>query len=218
VYVDDNGLETDPQLDRYLAARAAYLGPLFPALGNHECATATTSNCGPGSTSGTPRSYTTYLRRMVEPLGVSTPYYLVRVTPRTGDWTAKIVVVAANAWSSAQATWLEAALAEPTTYTFVTRHTPDREDRAPGGPPSKEIIDRYPRTMLLVGHSHSYDRLAQRELLVGNGGAPATGSAPYGYVIARRRDDGAIEFSAHRWDNRQRFDQFAVWADGSSAP
>ena len=72
--------------------------------------------------------------------------------------------------------------------------------------------------MLLVGHSHSYERLAQRELLVGNGGAPATGSAPYGYVIARRRDDGAIEFSAYRWDNRQRFDQFAVWADGSSAP
>jgi hypothetical protein len=70
VYVSSSGVQTNPQLDIYLGARAAYAGPVFPALGNHECATATASNCGRGALDGTPLSYQTYLRRMVEPLGV----------------------------------------------------------------------------------------------------------------------------------------------------
>jgi hypothetical protein len=218
VYVSSRGGQMNAQLDLYLGARAAYAGPVFAALGNHECATATASNCGPGAPDGVPVSYATFLKRMVEPLGVSTPYYTVRVDPPGGAWSAKIVVIAANAWSEDEGRWLDAAMAEPTTYTFVVRHTPDRETVAPGGPPSRQIVGRHPFTMQLVGHSHSYGRLSQKELLVGNGGAPATGSVPYGYVLAVRRDDGAIEFSAYRWDDNGRFDRFAVWPDGSAAP
>ncbi len=218
VYVSSSGAETNPQLDLYLGARAAFAGPVFAALGNHECATATASNCGPGTPDGEPVSYRTFLRRMVEPLGVSTPYFVVRVDPPRGDWSAKVVVMAANAWSEDQARWLDAAMAEPSTYTFVVRHEPDSATTAPGVSPSKQIVGRHPFTMQLVGHSHSYGRLSQKELLVGNGGAPATGSVPYGYVVARRRADGAVEFSAYRWDTGVLFDRFAVWADGSAAP
>jgi len=47
------------------------------------------------------------------------PVLLDHVDATDGSWTSKTVFVAANAWSDAQATWLDAELAKPTTYTFL---------------------------------------------------------------------------------------------------
>jgi hypothetical protein len=129
------------------------------------------------------------------------------------------VFIAANAWSATQASWLDAELAKPTTYTFVVRHESKTANTAPGVTPSQAIIEKHPYTMLLVGHTHTYSHLASsKELIVGNGGAPLTGGVNYGYVIARQRADGAMVFREHDYTTNQINDTFAVKPDGTPTP
>src|SRR5262249_4873058 len=133
VFASPYGNEAIPQFDLYLAARAQYTGIIFPALGNHECTGATASNCGIGNASGMTKNYSAFLAKMLAPLGKSQPYYEVDVDAKDGSWTSKLVFVAANAWDSAQETWLRSAMARPTTYTFVVRHEPAATSGAPPG-------------------------------------------------------------------------------------
>jgi hypothetical protein len=84
-----------------------------------------------------------------------------------------------------------------TTYTFVLRHEPtESSGNAPGVSPSDSIIGQYPYTMLITGHSHTWDKFGEntpKEVLVGNGGAPLTNSSKdYGYAVMAQRSDGAI--------------------------
>lgn len=207
--------EQTPQLDLYLSARAAYRGIVYPALGNHECDGYTKSNCGPGGINGQPANYTTYLQRMVEPIGEHRPYFIERFAATDGSWTAKFVFIAANAWSSDQAAWLEQVLSEPTTYTFAVRHEPHYSDTAPGVTPSAAILARHPMTLLIVGHTHSYQHIpGYRELIVGNGGAPLTSATNYGYVIVARGADGVLGVTAYDYASRATMDQFAITAAG----
>jgi hypothetical protein len=174
--------EQDAQLDLYLAARAAYHGMVYPALGNHECTGYTNSNCGPGGVSGAPPNYISFLTRMIQPIGERRPYYIERFAASDGSWTAKFVFVAGNAWSNDQGTWLERALLEPTTYTFVVRHEPHDATTAPGVTPSDAILAKHPLTLLITGHSHTYRfNPADHEIIVGNGGAPLSSGSNYGY-------------------------------------
>jgi hypothetical protein len=209
------GHEQAPQLDLYLAARAAYRGIVYPALGNHECDGYTKSNCGPGGVNGLPANYTAYLQRMVEPLGEHRPYFVERFAATDGSWTAKFVFVAANAWSSDQAGWLERALSEPTTYTFVVRHEPHDADTAPGTTPSGDIMTRHPLTILITGHTHTYRNIpAYREIIVGNGGAPLTSGVNYGYVIIARGADGLLTVTSYDYASHAIVDQFAITPAG----
>ena len=213
------GSQAAPQLDLYLAAAAAYTGLRLPALGNHECTGATTSNCGMNGKDGLTKNYTSYLTKMLEPLGVDHSWYAFHVSAEDGSWTAKFVFVAANAWDNEQAVWLDAEMAKPTTYTFVVRHEPVAANTAPGVKPSEAILSKHPVTLRLVGHTHTYVyKPDTREVVVGNGGAPLSGSSHYGYVLVKRRPDAAIEFSAIDYSTGQVFSSFAVQADGSPAP
>ena len=217
VFAKPYGSQAAPQLDLYLAARQAFSGVVFPALGNHECTGATASNCGPGSANGMTTNYTMFLAKMLAPIGVSIPYYTVNIGSTSSTWTAKMVFVAANAWSAAQATWLEAELSKPTTYTFVVRHESKTATTAPGVTPSQDIIAQHPYTMLFVGHTHTYSH-SGKQLIVGNGGAPLTGGVNYGYVIARQRADGAMVFQERDYVTGHVNDVFAVKPDGTSTP
>jgi hypothetical protein len=211
--------QSNPQFDLYLAARAHYSGILYPALGNHECTSGTASNCGPGAANGMPDNYRAFLNKMLGPLGLTTPYYTVRIEARDRSWSAKFVVVADNAWSDEQASWLEGELAKPSTYTFVVRHEGNNATTAPGVTPSREIMSRHPLTLLLAGHTHTFYYFPQeKEVIVGIGGAPVSGSVNYGYVIGERRPDGIVEFAAHDYATREVFFRFAVQADGTAAP
>src|SRR5262249_48995725 len=84
---------------------ANYSGRMIPTMGNHEgCGTdaATTGNC----TSWTSGLVHDFLVDIVQPTTgqSSSPFYSVVVY---GPWgTAKFVFVAANAWTSAQSTWV----------------------------------------------------------------------------------------------------------------
>jgi calcineurin-like phosphoesterase family protein len=185
--------QAGPQLDIYLQARARFTGPLFPALGNHECTGATASNCGVGAANGVTSNYAAFVAKMLAPIGARGPYFVVETAAPDRSWTAKLVFVAANAWSAAQSAWLDAVLARPTTYTFVVRHEPASATTAPGVAPSEAILARHPYTLAIVGHSHTYAHSANtpREVLVGNGGAPLT-SKGYGFAVFAQRSDGAI--------------------------
>lgn len=215
------GFQAAQQLDLYLAARNQYSGVVFPALGNHECTGATASNCGAGNSDGVTNNYAAFLSKLLAPIAQTTPYYVIHITAIDKSWTAKFVFVAANAWSTAQATWLEAALSETTTYTFVVRHESHSANTAPGVTPSEQIIAKHPYTLALVGHTHTYAHYSGREVIIGNGGAPlATTGKNYGYALIGQRSDGAIQvdmidYMTGKYDARFRF---AVKADGSVAP
>jgi hypothetical protein len=208
---------TSPQLDMYLQARANFSNPEYPTMGNHECTGATKSNCGPGTTNGLTTIYNTYVAKMLTPLGIHNPYYSLLVTPPNNAWSAKVVFVAANAWTSAQATWLDSILSQPSTYTFIVRHESSQATTGPGVTPSAQIIAAHAYTMLIVGHDHTYKRMSQKEVMVGNGGAPLTTGSVYGYGVVARRSDGSIQFTFYNYKTHAVLDSFAVNADGSAA-
>ncbi|HVY46270.1 MAG TPA: metallophosphoesterase [Minicystis sp.] len=214
------GSEAATQIDLYLQARAHYANVVFPAMGNHECTGATDSNCGQGNSDGITNNYTTFLQKLLAPINQTKPYYEIDVASTSGAWTAKFVFVAANAWDSAQSSWLGGALSHATTYTFVVRHEGTTATTAPGVQPSGAIIAQHPLTMLIAGHTHTFDHYASdHELIVGNGGAPLSGGVNYGYVIARQRpSDGAIVFQEYDYSTNAVQTTISVNPDGSPAP
>jgi hypothetical protein len=146
IFARANGNEANPQLDLYLHAQAAFSNPSFHAMGNHECTGATTSNCGTGNTNGLTKNYSAFLAKFLQPMGIVKPYYSVNMQGTNGAWTAKLVVIAANAWDSAQSAWLDQVLSHPTTYTFVVRHEPAAATTAPGATrrrrPTSHVVAR----------------------------------------------------------------------------
>ncbi len=217
MFARTTGSQATPQMDLYLNARAQFTSPVYYALGNHECTGATNSNCGPGTKNANPKNFTVFMNRMIQPLGFNAPYYVVNFHNAT--WTAKIVVVAGNSWTPAQATWLETTLAKATTYTFVVRHESATATTAPGVSPSMAIIQNHPYTLLVVGHEHTYSHIpATKEIICGNGGAPLVTNTKYGYGMVERHGDGTIHFTMRDSTTHAVMDQFAVHPDGTPAP
>ncbi|HLK36917.1 MAG TPA: metallophosphoesterase [Polyangiaceae bacterium] len=218
VFASGRGGQALPQLALYRAARSRFSGPVFPALGNHECTGATASNCGSGAPDGVTANYSAFLDTMLAPLGQALPYYAIRVDDIDGRWTAKLVFVAANAWSAEQEAWLDAALAVPTTYTFVVRHEPASATVAPGVVPSERIMAQHPYTLALVGHTHTYRHGpdAPREVLVGNGGAPLTAKS-YGFAVMALTQDASVAVDMIDWQTgaTDAAFHFTVQPDGS---
>jgi hypothetical protein len=190
--------EAQAQAELYLKAAHRFTGQLFPAMGNHECRNHASSNCCPTCSGGTPAPYQAFLWMLGQvSLPNQVPYYTIHVgsSDAARPWTAKFVFIAANAWDEAQAAWLTAALAEPTTYTFVVRHEPDYEnDACLGCGGSDAIVKKNPYTLLLVGHDHTFKIVrASRELVIGLGGAPMYGDNDHhGFAICTQQSDGNI--------------------------
>jgi hypothetical protein len=192
-------------------------------MGNHECTGWTNSNCGAGNADGITDNYTQFLTKVLQPLGQSKPYYTIRVDSTAGAWTAKFVFVAANAWDSAQASWLTGELSKPTTYTFVMRHEAASANTAPGVDPSEQIMAQSPYTLAIVGHDHAYYKSGPKQVVIGNGGAPLTSAgsaASYGYALVQQRADNAIQVDMTDYMTGQSDAsfRFAVNPDGTPAP
>jgi hypothetical protein len=197
-----------PQYTSYMTARKNFAGTYLPTMGNHECNGFTDSNCPVGSFTGMTQDY---INTIVSPsTGQSSPYYSALYLAQAGSWSAKFVFVAANAWSSAQQSWLQSSLAVATTYTFIIRHEPANANTAPGTTPSESLVSpAYSAgelTLSITGHTHlvqlpggtkpygdSYGSTEPYEMIVGIGGAPLDAGSYYGYGVATRRaSDGAI--------------------------
>jgi hypothetical protein len=215
-----NGTQAAPQLDMYLQARQAFSNVVFPALGNHECTGAVTSNCGTGNKDGLTANYTAFLSKLLAPIGQTSPNYVINVDATDKSWTSKLVFVAGNAWSPSDAAWLETTLSVPTTYTFIVRHEPKAASTAPGCKASEAIMANHPYTLAIVGHTHTYGRTGPRQVTIGNGGAPLTGGANFGFGLIQQRADGAIEVNMVDYvtGKADAGFGFALHADGSAAP
>jgi Calcineurin-like phosphoesterase len=190
MFASPTGTQGPIQMDKYIAARNHFKGPLFGSLGNHECQGGVAGNCAPASANN--NNYEAWFDGVVRPLGKTKPYYDIPFEDTNGHWKAKLLIVACNAWNTAQKNWLQTALARRTDYTFVARHEPmgstapcnadmDAMLKAPG--------TRY--TMLLVGHVHNYAH-SGKQLIEGVGGAPLTGSANFGFATIEQRLDGGV--------------------------
>jgi hypothetical protein len=217
-YAYCSGSDCAAQTANYITAADEYYpahGQVFLAMGNHECNGYTASNCAPDApadgASSTEPNFTNFFN-MLNTFGINSttqptlatgnPYYEVDVnsSDSTNPWTAKFVMIAANAWDSGQSSWLTSVMQKTTTYTFVVRHESYQDDGAassnqPGDQgASDQIINSYPYTMLLVGHTHEYSQSTAGngnvELIVGNGGAETSG--PAGYVICSMVSGGNI--------------------------
>jgi hypothetical protein len=216
MFASVGGGQVDPQLDAYLGARMAYSGVVYPAMGNHECNGYTDSNCGPDGKDNEPANYTEFVARMIQPLQEVRPYYIERFAALDGSWSAKFIFIAANAWDTSQAEWFDTVLTEPTTYTFVVRHEPPDSDTAPGVGPTTLTLAMFQPTMLITGHTHTYQHVpAYREIIVGNGGAPLTSALNYGYVIIERQADGTLQVTSKDYQTLATVDQFSVNPDGT---
>ena len=184
-----------------MQTRQSYSGAFFPAMGNHECgvsgsfSTSDNNVCGPGNPGGVTPNYTAFMTQMLEPIAQTNPYYSININASDNSWTAKFVITAANAWDTAQQTWLETTMAQKTTYTFVVRH--EASDATPPLPTGVAGVDAVlttsPYTLLIVGHAHTYGHYtdAPQTVVIGNGGAPLS-SKDYGYGLFSQRCDGAI--------------------------
>jgi hypothetical protein len=208
------------QLQLYTQARAAYSGLQFTAMGNHECTGADDSNCTSGS--NPTANYKAWMAALMAPVQKTLPYFVINVNATNGSWTSKFVFIAANAWDSTQQSWLTTQMQTKTTYTFVLRHEPtESSGNAPGVSPSDSIIAQYPYTMLITGHSHTWDTFGYntpKEVLVGNGGAPLTNSSKnYGYAVMAQRSDGAIVGDMYDYMTNQPVSSFhfVVTPDGT---
>jgi Calcineurin-like phosphoesterase len=220
MFASPNTSQGTAQLTKYLAARNEFSGVFFPAMGNHECTGATASNCGSGATDGITNNYTSFMTQMLGPIGKTSPYYSVNINAIDGTWTSKFVFIAANAWSSAQSSWLSSTLSVATTYTFVIRHESADANTAPGVTPSEQIMAQHPYTLAIVGHTHTYEHPTTREVVIGNGGAPITGGKNYGYGIVEQRSDGAIQVDMFDYTSGAKDSsfEFALHPNGSPAP
>jgi hypothetical protein len=219
-FASPTGDQGAAQIDLYLGARAQYSGQLFPTMGNHECTGYTASNCGAGNTDGVTNNYTAFLQKLLGPIHQTSPYYEIDVNASDGSWTSKFLFVAANAWDQNEASWLSSAMSRATTYTILVRHEPASASTAPGVGPAETIMSQHPYTLSLVGHTHTYEHVSGREVIIGNGGAPMSGGKDYGFAMISQQPGGSlavdmIDYSSGLEDPSF---HFAVNPDGSPAP
>ena len=191
------------QAGLYVTAQKNFSGQVFSTMGNHECATSTSSNCGPSGTDGNTENYTAFLQNILGAEGItpsvyptlanSEAYYVVKISSSPGvapAWTAKFLMIAANAWDSGQQTWLQNELSsDSTTYTFIVRHEPSYTTNCGTGCDTSNTMLQSAGsavTMMLTGHSHEYKQDTGAsggvELVIGNGGAPLS-SGTFGYEV-----------------------------------
>ncbi|HUJ59425.1 MAG TPA: metallophosphoesterase family protein [Kofleriaceae bacterium] len=217
-FASTTGSEQQPQIDKYMAARAAYDGPFYPAMGNHECTGYTDSNCGSGNSDGVTKNMTAFMTTMLAPIHQTQPYYVENISAPDHSWTAKLVIVACNAWDSTQASWLTQQLAVATTYTFVVRHESAADVSGTECSQSQTLIAAAPLTLLIVGHTHEYrHESSDKEIINGIGGAPLTSGTNYGYSVVVRNADGTLSVTTYDYESGSKIDSFKIQASGAAA-
>jgi len=178
------------QVALFEQAMATYsAGPVYLAMGNHECTGATASNCPNLTETANIQAF----MKMV-PAGVTKPYYRIDVDTPLGK--AKLVFVAANAWDSTQQSWLTTQLADPTMYTFVIRHESTTSSGVPAGVTASEsVVGAHPYTLELLGHTHEYRHVDTKHVISGNAGAPLSSGGGYGLLIVEQLANGNVTVS-----------------------
>ena len=187
IYVSPTNLPmAKAQMMTYLGARANFHGNVYYVLGNHE---------GYGDN-------IVAFRQVMS----NAAYYSLHGT--VGTSTFKFVIVADDSWNSTQEVWVKQALAMQTNYTFVCRHHPSYNTDT-NEMYILSVIQPYPRTLLIDGHTHLYQRQSTREIVIGNGGAPLD-SSYFGYVMMDVDPAGTVTITAYRESDDAQMETFSV--------
>jgi calcineurin-like phosphoesterase family protein len=180
------------QMNLYVNAAALLGKTVFMTMGNHECTYSASQLCS-ANPYGTNPNYTAFMDALKT---VSAkPYYRFDVKTNTG--LAVFLVVADDAWSTEQQTWLTAQLTDADAnakYTFVSKHHPDRNTDHPEFQQIYDLVRAHKYTLFLTGHSHLYKRQSTdpRAIVMGIGGAPLAGTTYHGYGTALQGTDDRI--------------------------
>lgn len=166
----------------------------YMAMGNHEC----TGTCLLNSTNA---NYVAFMAALA-PISAK-PYYSFDVDTRFGR--ATFVIIADNAWDSAQQAWLQSTLTTADTqakYTLVFRHHPENDTTLPTNPTIMSIIRAHKFAMFIAGHSHLYKHAANvdsgRDLVIGLGGAPlAIGATWNGHAMVEQQADQRLKVTVY---------------------
>jgi hypothetical protein len=83
--------------------------------------------------------------------------------------------------------------------------------------PSEAIMANHPYTLAIVGHAHTYSHSKTKEIIIGNGGAPITGGASYGFGLIAQRADQALLVDVYNYQTMQADSSFhfAIKPDGT---
>jgi hypothetical protein len=215
-YMFTFGGAAQQMLDIFMTARKAFSGPMYPAMGNHECDELTNVNCA-GSGSQT-TDYTTYMNTMMSPLQLLTPYYDENFVAPDNSWSAHFTFIACNYWDSTQEAWEEKSLATPATYHFVVRHLDVADLSTSPCTDSQPPVAANPLTIILAGHVHEYEHNpANNEIVDGLGGAPLDAGTNYGYTLVTRNSDGTLTVTTYDYKGGSTIDSFSIKADGTAS-
>jgi hypothetical protein len=196
MYVCNNNTSiAQAQMSLYMQAVHRYSGTWFMTMGNHEC---TSGPCLLGSTNANYKAFMSALA----PIS-SKPYYSFNVQTSAG--LATFVIVADNAWDSAQSSWLSSTLTQADTsakYTFIFRHHPEGDTSVSTNPTSMAIIRQHKFAMFITGHTHTYPHMTTdngRDLVIGLGGAPliAAGATYNGYAVIDQQPSGSLQVTVY---------------------
>jgi hypothetical protein len=203
---DGSRANANAQMGLYMQSMQHFPGTTFMTMGNHECSS---TPCGPGSASPNYGAFVTALAP-ISP----TPYYSFNVETSLGR--ATFVVVADNAWSADQQAWLESTLADADVnakYTIVARHHPENDTSVSTNPTSMAIIRAHKFALFLTGHSHQYRHPStdnHRDMVMGLGGAPLSGTSYNGYAMIDQLADGTLRVTVYSVTGDLQQDQWSV--------
>ena len=177
------------QMGFYMTAIASGPAAWWMTMGNHECdASFTGGFCAVGGAHDP--NFAAYMSALQR----TQPYYSNDVTTSLGK--ARFVVIADDAWDSAQETWLNSTLADADAnvrYTIVSRHHPVQGSRT-GVAAILNILSQHKYTLLLTAHNHDYEHDAStwsgRSAVVGLGGA----GGYWGFGTVLQNTDGTLTF------------------------
>jgi hypothetical protein len=189
------------QISLLLEAESAYRCTVFHAMGNHECMTASASNCPEENESPNVAAY----KKMLIPFSEHS-WFSFEVL--TSHGTARFVFTSTNAWDDErQGRWLRSVLQKPADYTFVIQHASDYFSGAetPGAADALEIARQYPVTLFIFGHAHLYRRPGPNELIIGTGGGTLNGDGRFhGFAMIDQLPDGNIRATVYDTAGRAR--------------
>jgi hypothetical protein len=185
VYASPEGGEAAKQLVFYTGAAQLYSGPVFPAMGNHECDGYTADNCAGAPTA----SLAAFKSALLTPINQASDYFTINFQAQDGSWTAKLIVLACNDWDDDQRVWFAQELAKPTTHTLVARHEPTSASNAPCVKTSDALLATAKYDLLLVGHTHTFAH-SGKQFIVGISGAPLSGGGNWGYATVEQFSGG----------------------------
>jgi hypothetical protein len=197
------------------AEAAKLLGkPVFMTMGNHECSTSFSNDCGYAGAETQDYKMSAYMSALKQVSGATSPYYRFDLMTQSGK--AVFLVVADDAWNTTQEAWLTQQLTDADAnarYTFVSKHHPDGNTDQMAFQQIYNLVTSHKYTLFLTGHSHEYKHTASRPraVVMGLGGAPLAPNASWwGYLTVMQCPDDRVNVTVYDQGTGNVQDQFSV--------